>query len=1150
MDATNIAATSEPGGARQTILAARPGRELQFQLRRIQTYNWGTFDKLREIHIAAEGHLVLGPSGSGKSTLLDGHTSLLTPPRWLDFNTAARNSEKGAGDRSLATYVRGAWATQTGDEGEKVKRYLRAGTTWSALSETYQDGAGRTVVLGRVLWIKGNGSAESDVHRLFFIAERDFKLRELEFFQDEGSGFEVRRLKAKLADVHFTDEFSAYQTRFTRLFDIKSDRALRLLHKTQSAKDLGDLNKFLRDFMLDPPETFAVAETLVNEFQVLNGAHEAVLTARNQIEALRPVRDRLTEYDQTQSLLSLLAEEKVGVDYWREQNRRDLLQAYIAELAMRAEGLAARIEELKTKEEREAREFNSLLAIRAGAGGNVLADLQAQVERAERVRLPDASANNSRLVSSCKALGWALPASPEAFAQIQAEARIIFDDRDSMAERHEKLLDRLKDEKRALDDRFAALLKEIRAMEGRTSNMPSRLLEIRERMCRDLGIVEDELPFVGELLQVKAKEGQWTGAIERVLGGFARDLLVEERYYREVAAWVDQTHLGLRLGYRRMTTRANQSAATQPATNSLLRKLDVAPRHKDWVSEELRRFDYACVDSSDDLRLVERGVTLAGQVKHNRSLHEKNDSRRVDDRGNWVLGFSNAEKLQTYKVEFETLQVAVAKAEKALEQAREMTRNESRQVEHCQNLVNVTWENSNVAALLDDIQSLKDRIAQELRSRPQLSELDNKVDRQRKTWDRAVDARQTAQGEAADMDRERSKAQKRLDELPPEQLRFPLSPTQKERLAARFEATGKKMTVEQLDSACMAMVRAIGDEENAATSKTAEIKQKIEHGLFVFCQRWSAEAQGLDPKMDSAPDFMAKLARLETDGLHEYVARFKALLREQSDQNLAVLHAKLDQERRNIGERMEQVNDSLRRCAFNENTYLEINYDDRPTQEVVEFRSLLKAALSHSFKEDDDEEMERRFSVLNAVVQRLGSQQPADVKWRSLVLDVRQHVVFSATEFDDTSIEVETYDSGAGKSGGQRQKLTTTVLAAALRYQLAGEEGVWPTYSTVVMDEAFDRADNEFTAMVMNIFKSFGFQVVAATPVKNVMALEPFIGGGTFVSIRDRKHSEALAITYVDQTGRLDLPREAHEVLAEELAADTTGTAEGGLQSE
>ncbi len=510
-----------------------------------------------------------------------------------------------------------------------------------------------------------------------------------------------------------------------------------------------------------------------------------------------------------------------------------------------------------------------------------------------------------------------------------------------------------------------------------------------------------------------------------------------------------------------------------------------------------------------------------------------------------MLGFSNAEKLQAYQEEFFALQDNLGKVEKALEQARETTKNESRQVEHAQNITNLTWENSNIAALLDEIQSFKARIAQELKARPELSELDKKVALKRKAWDRAISTLQDAKGEAVDIGRERAKAQKRVDELPPEKLSFPLSPTQKERLSARFDETGKKMSVDQVDSACTAMVRAIGDEQSTAIGKTAEIKQGIEHKLYIFCTKWPAEAQGLDPKLESAPDFMAKLLRLETDGLHEYVARFKALLSEQSDQNLAVLHSKLDQERRNIGERMEQVNDSLRGCAFNENTYLKINYDDKPTQEVIEFRVQLKAALSHSFKDDDDDEMERRFTALNAVVQRLGSQQPADVKWRSLVLDVRQHVVFSATEFDDTSIEVETYDSGAGKSGGQRQKLTTTVLAAALRYQLAGEDGVWPTYSTVVMDEAFDRADNEFTAMVMNIFKSFGFQVVAATPVKNVMALEPFIGGGTFVSIRDRKHSEALAITYVDHTGRLDLPLEAQEVLAEELTADASEVAEG-----
>jgi uncharacterized protein YPO0396 len=1126
MDVTSTAELPSLAASRREALAVQPGREFQFQLRRIQTYNWGTFDKLREISIAPQGHLVLGPSGSGKSTLLDGHTSLLTPPKWLDFNTAARSTEKGSGDRSLATY-------------------LRSGTTWSALAETYQDGTGRTLVIGRILWIKGNSSAESDVHRLFFITDRDFNLRELEFFKDEGTGFEVRRLKAKLSDVHFTDEFSGYQTRFTRLFDIKSDRALRLLHKTQSAKDLGDLNKFLRDFMLDPPETFTVAETLVNEFQVLNAAHEAVLTARLQIEALRPVREALHQYESTKSLLSYLSEERAGVDYWREQHRRDLLQAQIDELGIKAEGLGARIAELKTKERQEEGQYNAYLALRAGAGGNLLADLQGQLDRAERVRLPEVSGNQDLMAAACRKLGWALPGTPETFSETQAQAKTVLDGRDAMAERHEQLLDRLKEEKRIVEERFALLVKELKAMEGRASNMPSYLLGVRERMCQELGISEEDLPFVGELLQVKTKESDWTGAIERVLGGFATSLLVEERYYRDVASYVDRTHLGQRLVYLRMTPRANQAPVAQPAANSLLRKLDIAPKHRDWLGEELRRFDYACVQGPDELRTLEKGVTVAGQVKHSRTRHEKDDRKRINERGNWVLGFSNVDKRVAYEKEAAETGAAVDKATKALEKGRETVKRESDQAYHCQTIVNLTWENTNVAALLGEIKGLKDRIEQEFKARPQLSELEKKVDAQRIIWDKATKARQKAEGEFGDVVRDSDKAKKKLDEIAADALEVRLTPTQQERLQARFEATGKKLTADQIDSACTAMMRAIGEDESTATAKAAETKQTIEHKLFVFCTRWEAEAKGLDPKMESAPDFMAKLERLETDGLHEFVARFKALLREQSDQNLAVLHAKLDQERRNIGERMEQVNESLRRCAFNENTYLKINYDDKPTQEVAEFRVQLKSALSHSFKEDDDEEMERRFSALNAVVQRLGSQQPADVKWRGQVLDVRQHVVFSATEFDDTGIEVETYDSGAGKSGGQRQKLTTTVLAAALRYQLAGEDGVWPTYSTVVMDEAFDRADNEFTAMVMNIFKSFGFQVVAATPVKNVMALEPFIGGGTFVSIRDRKHSEALAITYVDQTGRLDLPLEAQEVLAEELAADTTEADEG-----
>ena len=66
------------------------GAEDQFRLKRIQTFNWGTFSGIFTFEIPDEGYLFVGPSGSGKSTALDAHAALMTPPKWVDFNVAAR----------------------------------------------------------------------------------------------------------------------------------------------------------------------------------------------------------------------------------------------------------------------------------------------------------------------------------------------------------------------------------------------------------------------------------------------------------------------------------------------------------------------------------------------------------------------------------------------------------------------------------------------------------------------------------------------------------------------------------------------------------------------------------------------------------------------------------------------------------------------------------------------------------------------------------------------------------------------------------------------------------------------------------------------------------------------------------------------------
>jgi uncharacterized protein YPO0396 len=280
-------------------------RREQFRLAKLSVFNWGTFAGLHQVRIAPDGFLIVGRSGSGKSTLLDAYTALLIPPRWTSFNAAAREGDRSRTDRNLVTYVRGAWADQSSaDTGEIASRTLRPGTTWSALAAEYADGNGAVVTLIQVFWIRGAGNATQDLKRHYMIADRPFDLRrELAGFAED---LDLRGLKRDLPDVSHFSEYARYGERLRLLLRIDSEMALKLLHKTQSAKNLGDLNGFLREFMLDPPRTFEVADRLVEEFAELDQAHRAVVTAREQIEVLAPARDAYAAHGETeQQLLDL-----------------------------------------------------------------------------------------------------------------------------------------------------------------------------------------------------------------------------------------------------------------------------------------------------------------------------------------------------------------------------------------------------------------------------------------------------------------------------------------------------------------------------------------------------------------------------------------------------------------------------------------------------------------------------------------------------------------------------------------------------------------------------------------------------------------------------------------------------------------------------
>jgi uncharacterized protein YPO0396 len=701
----------------------------QFRMAKLQVYNWGTFPEVHDIPIARRGFLFVGRSGAGKTTLLDAFSALLVPPKWIDFNAAAREGDKAGRDRSLLSYVRGAWAEQQDDaSGRFGTQYLRCGSTWSALGLTFHHSDGRVVVLVAVFWIKGNSENRDEVRRHFFIFERPFDIREFRDFQ-----LDIRRLKQQFPEAFGRDEFAPYSEKFRRLLSIGDEPALRLLHKTQSAKNLGDLNAFIRDFMLERPETFAAADRLVEEFASLNAAHEEVIKARRQIAVLAPARTDHNAMEQVRSEERIGEELRAGVDGYKETCRGALLKDRI--LRLEGDLSAAEAEEQKEIAEHgnESARLNDLRAQHRDAGGQRIEDLETERRNAEFTR-EERLRKRGRMQDACQALGWRLPDTPDAFGRMTSAAR---EKRDDGPEEQEGLQRRLADlavELAAAQKDFASAKDEVAALSRQSSNVPAENLRIRRFVAHELGLDEGDLPFAAEWIEILPSENGWAGAIERVLRNFALDVLVAEKYYAAVSDIVNRASLRGRLVYDRVPKAPAPVLVRQIAGDALYRKVKVRPGvHQTWIENTLRqRFDFQCVDSMHAFRAAEKAVTREGQIKSGRERHEKDDRFDVNDRSRWVLGFDNRAKLELFTDRAQKAATRVASLDMQRREIAQNQREATEQMLHCQTLANLEWHEVDVASLNLRLSALVKALEALREGNPALRQLADRMAKQEK----------------------------------------------------------------------------------------------------------------------------------------------------------------------------------------------------------------------------------------------------------------------------------------------------------------------------------------------------------------------------------------------------------------------------------
>lgn len=147
----------------------------------------------------------------------------------------------------------------------------------------------------------------------------------------------------------------------------------------------------------------------------------------------------------------------------------------------------------------------------------------------------------------------------------------------------------------------------------------------------------------------------------------------------------------------------------------------------------------------------------------------------------------------------------------------------------------------------------------------------------------------------------------------------------------------------------------------------------------------------------------------------------------------------------------------------------------------------------------------------------------ADRAWTVRVTDVRNWLTFSASERRrDTDEEWEHYTDSDGKSGGQKEKLAYTILAASLAYQFKLEWGATASkdFRFAVIDEAFGRGSDASTRYALRLFQRLGLQLLIVTPLQKVHVIEPFVAGVGFVDNRNGDASRLQTLTIQEYTAQ------------------------------
>lgn len=1088
-------------------LASRPG----FRLHTLELYNWGTFNRrIWQLRPQGGTTLLTGANGAGKTTVVDALVTLLTPYQGRHYNQSS--GAEARRDRTDRSYLEGAYGTgRDAETGDVAKQVLRPGTgyySWLAATFWHEAlGQGFTIAQYRRF-------RQGELVTHFLLLPRLFSLQDDEALQGLLSG-EPAGWRARLLAEGGGKEYSSFErcaADWQAILNVRSEKALTLFGKTVGMKMLGSLNDFVRREMLSDAGGGLVFQELYDAYRHLLEVFHLLQKAEYQLSLLKPVIDTGGEYrraqtsaDELQTALAALpavfGQRKVAVLH-RVLGQHE--QAKAAALAQQ-QALDAQLEQLVPRiSDLEASTRNSDVGqqLRQVAG-----ELRLATERYQQKHT--FYQQYKRLAQNA---GLPEPVNAAAFAIIQQQAISLLATYQAEATQQEQALLNALQHERQVQEQRRQLAGDLAELGRQASLIPPEMVALRQRLCDALDIGPAQVPFIGELVQVRAEAAHWRPAIEKLLHNVGVHLLVPAQLAARVSRYVHETNLRGRLVYHRVAAdQGHRSGELDPA--SLLPKLEIAtkPLFEPWLRSHLyQHYDYCC---TDDLARFTAGaepllLTSTGLIR-TRHRHEKDDRPGKTGARHYVLGWDNQEKLAALTTELQAVEQREATAGALIAQLR-------------QRQSQLTGQQQATSRFL------------ELTSFEQIDWPTQEAECQH------LQARQKALEYQRDHDENLRQAQQHLTEARAEEKRLRLLKTQADMTLGAQEKDCRELTEKLRHESAQwpAQPPAVppglwlapppdpatpdeADEQRASTERRlrtqeADLTRKIQllgprltqaMNRFrrpdalpeAYAAAWQAECTHLLASPDSLADYELLHQRLQEENLPQYQQQFQQYLASDVLQFVFKFRKTLDKQLKDVQASIRELNEALAQIDFSRQprTYIRLTESevrDGATQGIAAFRARLRQAMpdQHVLAGGDQAQMLAIFERLQALLDELNRDEAT----RRKLLDVRNWLVFGAEEVSraDGSV-VNVYADSGGRSGGEKAKLAYTVLAAAIAYQYGAMRPGrhQPSFRFVVIDETFSKSDAANSTYALQLFKQLGLQLMIVTPADNIRLAAPFI---------------------------------------------------------